>query len=173
MRTTFLSIALLMSTAAVAQTGDMSAPAGADMSAPVEETTMPDAMSDTTTSSDWSASPNDQDVATDMTTPEAPMAQPDPMTDAAASAPMPATTLASVVEPSNADPEHDARGIKVISASADVPAGFNGMTGSAQGGPLVDPATGAAVEASADSYPACSATVTDNCLQEYERGREG
>jgi hypothetical protein len=75
----------------------------------------------------------------------------------------------AIVQPGNADPEHDARGIAVISDPAAVPAGFNGVAATAVGGPLADPATG---EAAADgSYPACSATVTDNCLQAYERGR--
>jgi hypothetical protein len=43
-----------------------------------------------------------------------------------------------------------------------VPIGWNGTSGTAMGGPL---------EAADDSYPACSATITDNCLQTYERGR--
>jgi hypothetical protein len=78
--------------------------------------------------------------------------------------------LSQVVQPSNAAPERDARGIAVISASATVPAGWNGIAGTAMGGPLVDPATGQTMSG-ADSYPACTATVTDNCLQTYERGR--
>src|SRR5688572_7222438 len=68
---------------------------------------------------------------------------------------------AAVVQPSNADPEHDARGIPVISDAAFVPSGYNNI-GGAMGGP---------VEGGDDlSYPACTATVTDNCLQTYERG---
>jgi hypothetical protein len=82
---------------------------------------------------------------------------------------MPAASGA-VVAPSNANPEHDARGIAVISDPAAVPAGWNGITSGAMGGPLVDPVTGATVNADT-SYPACTATVTDNCLQTYERGR--
>jgi hypothetical protein len=75
-----------------------------------------------------------------------------------------------VVEPSNADPERDARGIAVISAAAIVPAGWNGTAaGAAMGGPELDSVTGEAV--APDSYPACTATVTDKCLQTYERGR--
>lgn len=80
-----------------------------------------------------------------------------------------ATATAQVVQPSNADPERDARGIAVISAPAVAPAGWNGVPASAVGGPELDPATGEA--AAAESYPACSATVTDRCLQTYERGR--
>jgi hypothetical protein len=76
-----------------------------------------------------------------------------------------------VVQPSNANPEHDARGIAVISDPAVVPAGFNGTTGTGVGGPLVDPATGATVTGAETSHPACTRTVTDNCVQTYERGR--
>ena len=84
------------------------------------------------------------------------------------------TTMVStgqVQMPSNADPEHDARGIAVISDPAAVPAGFNGTVAAAVGGPY-EPVSGAAASTTPDaSYPACSATVTDNCLQTYERGR--
>jgi hypothetical protein len=38
------------------------------------------------------------------------------------------------------------------------------------GGPELDSAGEPAV---ADTYPACTATVTDNCLQTYEKGRKG
>lgn len=75
-----------------------------------------------------------------------------------------------VVQPSNANPEHDARGIAVISDPAVVPAGFNGTTGTGVGGPMVDPATGATVTGAETSHPACTRTVTDNCVQTYERG---
>lgn len=76
-----------------------------------------------------------------------------------------------VVQPSNAAPERDARGIPVISDPAVVPAGFNGTTGAGIGGPLVDPATGKTVTGADASHPPCTATVTDNCVQTYERGR--
>jgi hypothetical protein len=82
---------------------------------------------------------------------------------------MPADAL---VQPSNANPERDARGIPVISAAAIVPAGWNGVagTGEAMGGPLLDPATGEPMADTA-TYPACTRTVTDHCLQTYERHR--
>jgi hypothetical protein len=67
----------------------------------------------------------------------------------------------SVVQPSNANPERDARGISVISDPAFVPAGYNGVPATAMGGP---------VEGGEASYPPCTATVTDNCIQLYERG---
>jgi hypothetical protein len=84
---------------------------------------------------------------------------------------MPAASDA-VVQPSNANPERDARGIAVISAPAIVPAGWNGVagTGEAMGGPLLDPATGEPM-ADTTSYPACTRTITDHCLQTYERHR--
>ena len=85
---------------------------------------------------------------------------------------MATTSLPSIVQPSNANPEHDARGIAVISDPAVVPAGFNGVPAAGgMGGPLTDPATGETVVAADDSYPNCTAEITDNCLQAYERGR--
>src|SRR3954467_5302122 len=78
----------------------------------------------------------------------------------------------AIVQPSNANPERDARGIPVISAAAIVPAGWNGIagTGEAMGGPLLDPATGEPM-ADTTSYPPCTRTITDHCLQTYERHR--
>jgi hypothetical protein len=76
-----------------------------------------------------------------------------------------------VVAPSNAAPERDARGIAVISDPAMVPSGFNGVSGTGVGGPMVDPATGATATGAETSHPACTRTVTDNCVQTYERGR--
>ena len=82
------------------------------------------------------------------------------------------TTMASgqIVQPSNMNPERDARGIPVISDPAVAPAGWNGAGGTAVGGPLVDPATGQTVLGADASYPPCTATVTDNCVQTYVRG---
>lgn len=80
-----------------------------------------------------------------------------------------AVTTARLVEPGNANPERDARGIAVISAPAVAPAGWNGVPATAMGGPELDPATGET--AGTASYPACTATVTDRCLQTYEKGR--
>jgi hypothetical protein len=75
-----------------------------------------------------------------------------------------------IVQPSNANPERDARGIAVISDPAVVPDGYNGFTGTAMGGPLVDPVTGETIDPADSSYPPCTASVTDNCIQLYERG---
>ena len=74
-----------------------------------------------------------------------------------------------VVEPSNANPERDARGIPVISDAAVAPPGFNNPPG--MGGPLVDASTPPAPQPADASYPPCTRTVTDNCVQTYERGR--
>jgi hypothetical protein len=79
---------------------------------------------------------------------------------------MPAASGA-LVQPGNADPERDARGIAVISDPATVPAGWNGTAaGAAMGGPELDAVTGETI--APDAYPACTAAVTDNCLQDYE-----
>jgi len=82
------------------------------------------------------------------------------------------SATSQVVAPSNANPERDARGIPVISDAATAPSGFNqapGMNG--MGGPLVDASAAPAPQPADQSYPACSRTVTDNCVQTYERGR--
>ena len=159
MRTTAIAIALLLSGTAIAQTTS-----DADVMTDTEVTTQADVTTDTDPMA--TAVPTDTAVTTDMTT----------STDPA----MPAhTTLAvnttpaspAIIQPGNSDPERDARGIAVISAPAVVPAGFNGVTGTAVGGPLIDPATGEAVDSADASYPACTATVTDNCVQTYEVGR--
>ncbi|MGE0179981.1 MAG: hypothetical protein AB7O91_09205 [Sphingomonas sp.] len=75
------------------------------------------------------------------------------------------------VAPGNAAPQRDARGIPVVSDPAEAPAGFNqppqpGGTGApANATPTPQPAT--------ENYPNCSRTVTDNCVQSYERGNRG
>jgi hypothetical protein len=84
----------------------------------------------------------------------------------------PEMATSQTVMPSNANPERDARGIPVISDPATAPAGFNqapGMNG--MGGPMVDASSPPAPQPSDASYPACTRTVTDNCVQTYERGR--
>lgn len=73
-----------------------------------------------------------------------------------------------IVQPSNADPELDARGIPVISDPAAVPAGFNAPPG--MGGPNVDPSAPPHSQPATEPYPPCTREVTDNCVQTYERG---
>ena len=86
---------------------------------------------------------------------------------------MTVASTGEVAMPSNAAPERDARGIAVISDPAAVPAGFNGTPSpaDAMGGPLLDPATGEPAVTADPAYPACTRTVTDNCVQTYERRR--
>jgi hypothetical protein len=71
------------------------------------------------------------------------------------------------VAPGNTAPERDARGIPVISAPAVAPAGWNQAPGTGTPAPASQPAPsmGAATD-----LPPCSRTVTDRCVQTYERG---
>lgn len=85
----------------------------------------------------------------------------------------PAVAGTQTAAPSNADPEHDARGIKVVSDAAEVPAGANEATPVAPGSvftPNPNQQSVFAPRPAAEAYPACSRTVTDNCVQTYERG---
>ena len=171
MRTTAFAIAILMSGAAFAQTTtDTGADINADVNVQTDTMTDMDASHDMSTHSDMTA---DTDVTTDtgLTTSTDTTAYSTAPTDTTFAATM-TPASGAIVAPSNADPEHDARGIAVLSDPAAVPAGWNGVTGTAMGGPLVDPASGEAIATADASYPACTASVTDNCLQAYERGRD-
>ena len=135
MKTTVLTIALLMSSAAIAQPTDLTA--------------------DTPLPADTSAAPApDTSNTADQ--------------DSTATA-LPAAGT-ETQQPDNSNPRHDARGIAVISDAAVIPAGYNGVSGAAVGGPEVDPATGQTISDTA-AAPPCSKTVTDHCLQTYERHR--
>ena len=70
-------------------------------------------------------------------------------------------------------PERDARGIPVVSAPATVPAGANQAppAGAGQVVPAPNQQQVFTPQASTEQYPPCSRTVTDNCVQAYERGR--
>lgn len=174
MRTTAIAIALMMSGAAIAQTPNDTEMNSPDMNNPVAADTMttgPDAADQTMdhdamghsdmTTTDMSADPG-MTGQTDMTTGT-------PVATVMTADVTPATS--PIVQPGNDDPEHDARGIAVISAAASVPSGWNGLVATAIGGPLVDPATGETVAGADASYPSCTAEVTDNCVQTYEVGR--
>jgi hypothetical protein len=78
-----------------------------------------------------------------------------------------AAAAQETVAPGNTAVERDARGIPVISAPATAPAGWNQPPGSASAAPASRPAPsmGAATD-----LPPCSRTVTDRCVQTYERG---
>ena len=88
-----------------------------------------------------------------------------------ATEPMAATS--QTVAPGNAAPERDARGIPVVSDPAMAPAGANEPVSVTPGATVVPNPNQSAAFASqpaAEDYPACSRTVTDNCVQAYERG---
>ena len=175
MRTAALAIALLMSGAAIAQTGtytttttqpelDVDADVGVQPDGDLDIDADVDVDNETTTTT-TTVTPHG--TATHSTTTEGTMTTQGTTTTLATNL---APASGAIVQPSNADPEHDARGIAVISDPAAVPAGFNGVTSPAVGGPLADPATGQAIVAADASYPACTANETDNCVQTYERG---
>lgn len=74
----------------------------------------------------------------------------------------------STVAPSNSAPARDARGIPVVSAPAVAPAGWNVPYGS--GAPTAPASQPAPSMGAATDLPPCSRTVTDRCVQTYERG---
>lgn len=109
-----------------------------------------------------------QETTTQVPPPEEPMPAQPP-------APMPpAPTTGETVAPSNANPERDARGIPVVSDAATAPPGANQPVSVPPGATVVPSANQSAVfstQPGEAEYPACSKTVTDNCVQTYERGR--
>ena len=170
MRTAAVALALLISGAAIAQTQTTVQTSPPDVDVDADVGVQPDGDLDVDADVDLdpaTTTTTTTDTTTGMTTTTSSYGTDTTATRTIAMAP----ASGAIVQPSNADPEHDARGIAVISAPAVVPAGFNGVTTTAVGGPLADPATGETIDAADDSYPACSATVTDNCVQTYERGR--
>lgn len=85
-----------------------------------------------------------------------------------------AQTGTQVSAPSNSAPERDARGIPVISDPAEVPPGANETTPIPPGAVYTPNPNQAQVftpRPATENYPPCSRTVTDNCVQTYERGR--
>lgn len=126
------------------------------------------ALAQTYPSTTTTAPPEDTAVPAETTMP----AESTMQTPTTAPAPM-TTAMEQTVQPGNTDPEHDARGIAVISDPATAPAGFNQPAGTTTsvGGPLVDPSAALATQPATESYPPCTREVTDNCVQTYERGR--
>ncbi len=85
----------------------------------------------------------------------------------------PAVSGTQTAAPGNANPERDARGIPVVSDAAEVPAGANESTPVAPGSvftPNPNQQSVFAPRPAAETYQPCSRTVTDNCVQTYERG---
>ena len=78
------------------------------------------------------------------------------------------------VAPGNTAPEHDSRGIAVISDPATAPAGTNQAVVIPPGAQVVanpNQAAAFATQPSTGEKPPCSRTITDNCTQTYEVGR--
>jgi len=73
------------------------------------------------------------------------------------------------VAPGNTAPEHDARGIAVISDPATAPAGTNQPAPQGPAVPAPNQSAAFATQPSTGEKPPCSRTVTDNCTQTYER----
>jgi hypothetical protein len=97
-------------------------------------------------------------------------AQTDPATAPAPADPIAASPAGTTVAPGNAAPRLDARGIAVVSDAATAPPGFNQPTGlNGMGGPVADASQPPPQQPSDANYPICSRTVTDNCVQAYER----
>jgi hypothetical protein len=70
------------------------------------------------------------------------------------------------VEPGNAAPKRDARGVPVISAPATSPAGWNQPPGTPGAAPASQPAP---TQGNEGPLPPCTRKVTDHCTQTYER----
>ncbi len=176
MRTAAFAIALLLGSAAYAQSSTTTTQPDVDVDVGVQADGDPDVDLDVGTKTKTTTHHSTGAVTTTTaSTANAPGDLPNitttvPAAGTAMAGAMPAAS-GQMVAPSNANPEHDARGIAVISDPAMVPAGFNGTTGTGVGGPLVDPATGATMPGADAPHPPCSRTVTDNCVQTYERGR--
>ena len=87
-----------------------------------------------------------------------------------------AAAAQQTVAPGNSAPETDARGIAVISDPATAPAGTNEPVSVPPGARVVpnpNQAAAFATQPSTGEKPPCSRTVTDNCTQTYEFGRDG
>jgi len=160
MRITLIAAALAFGgTAALAQTYEEQAadPAAqpTEMPAPETTTTQPMETPETTT-----MPPTETAPATTTAPPTPPLAASGAGT--------------GTVAPSNANPETDARGIPVVSDPAVVPAGANVAAPIPAGAVFTPNPNQAQVftpQPATEDYPSCSRTVTDNCLQTYERAR--
>ncbi|HYJ83847.1 MAG TPA: hypothetical protein VEW26_13515 [Allosphingosinicella sp.] len=76
----------------------------------------------------------------------------------------------SPVAPGNSSPETDARGIPVVSAPAEAPAGYNQPAQTVPAGTPM-PTVAAPTPTASGPLPPCTRKVTDRCTQTYERGR--
>lgn len=79
---------------------------------------------------------------------------------------------ATTVEPGNNNPAHDAHGVPVISAPATAPAGANEPPAPGVAAvPSPNQVMVFAAQPATTAYPPCSKTVTDHCVQTYDRKR--
>ena len=168
MKTIAMTVALLMSGAAIAQTStttttttqpelDVDADVGVQPDGDLDVDADVDVQNETTTTT-HTTTPMGTTTTTRSTEMPATTAPTGTWSNTATTTVAMAPASPPVLQPANTNPEEDARGIAVMSDPAHVPAGFNGIAGAAVGGPE---------EA---SYPSCSASVTDKCVQAYERG---
>lgn len=181
MRSLLLAAALTVSSVAIAQstqTEEMQPPAGQaqDMTPPAEEMTppdtnpMPEPMPQPTTEP---AMPPEQAMPPEPAMPATPPPT-EPSTPPTPSTMAQPAVAGTQVEPGNTKPERDARGIPVISAPATAPAGANQPVSAPAGAQVVANPNQSQVFASmaaTGAYPACSRSVTDHCVQKYERSR--
>ncbi|HYI40597.1 MAG TPA: hypothetical protein VE053_09790 [Allosphingosinicella sp.] len=165
MKLVMMAAALMLGTAAIAQTTTQEEP---DTSAETTDTTTDTATDattppDATTSIPPPASTTPTDTSTDMAPPAAPAPAPGNMSTMR-------TGSGQAVAAGNTAPETDARGIRVVSDPATAPAGYNeGARTVPAGSPMTTVA--APTPTASGPLPPCTRTVTDRCTQTYERGR--
>lgn len=82
-----------------------------------------------------------------------------------------AAVAQSTVAPGNTEPKRDARGIPVVSDPATAPPGVNAPPPPGPAVPAPNQAAAFQTQPSTETYPPCTATVTDNCVQTYEGRR--
>lgn len=155
MRKAFFVAALMLGTAAVAQ-----------------ETMQEETTTDTTSETMQEETPAEPQTMPPADPAPAPAPAPTPAPQPAPAPMAQPMGGGGTVAPGNQNPETDARGIKVVSDAAMAPSGANQAPPS--GGPVVPAPNQAAVfqtQPSSKEYPTCSRTVTDGCVQAYERGR--
>ncbi|WP_129790781.1 hypothetical protein [Sphingosinicella sp. CPCC 101087] len=164
MKTAIFAAALLLGGAAIAQTTEDTTGQTANQPA-AQPATPPPAESTTPPSAQPAAPPSATQSMSQPTT--TPSSQPTTMPAASGAG-------TGTVAPSNESPERDARGIPVVSDPAEVPAGANQAQPIPPGATFTPNPNQAQVftpRPATEEYPTCSRTVTDNCVQSYERGR--
>jgi cytoskeletal protein RodZ len=160
MKFIMMAAALMLGGAAVAQTTTTTTEEEADTAA--EATAEDTSTTQTTTQTTAETTTTTQTTPADTSTTVAPPAPGNMSTMR--------TGSGQTVAPGNTSPETDARGIRVISAPAEAPAGYNRPAQRLAPGAAM-PTVAAPAATAAGPLPPCSRTVTDRCTQTYERGR--